>query len=128
MKRLPSDFNSDPSGEQWYDLREDWPLIEASLNMQYSIRIRQHGDMPWSEFCTLVAGLMPDTPLGSTVTIRSEKDRKVINGFSAVQRRIHNEWRQRCAEAKLGDPEGLEQSTKGLEDMLSRMFRGGGGA
>lgn len=126
MKRQPSDFNSDPSGEQWYDLREDWALIEASLNKQYSIRIRQHGDMPWSEFCTLVAGLMPDTPLGSIVTIRSEKDPKVRRGFNADQRRIYNEWRQNQAARKLADLETLEQSTKGLEDMLARMFGGGG--
>jgi hypothetical protein len=69
---------------------------------------------------------MPDTPLGSIVTIRSEKDRKVIKGFSADQRRIHNEWRQNQAARKLGDPETLEQAWKGMEDMLSRMFGGGG--
>jgi hypothetical protein len=68
---------------------------------------------------------MPDTPLGSIVTIRAEKDRKVIKGFSADQRRIHNEWRQRCAIAKLDDPETLEQSIKGLEYMLAREFGGG---
>lgn len=126
MKRLPSDFNSSSSThESWYDLREDWTLIESSLAKQYGIRIRQHGNMPWSEFCTLVAGLMPDTPLGSIVTIRSEKDRKVIKGFNADQRRIHNEWRQRCAAAKLDDPETLEQAFKGFEAMLAHMFGGG---
>lgn len=72
-----------------------------------------------------MAGLMPDTPLGSIVTIRSEKDRKVIKGFNADQRRIHNEWRQRCAAAKMADPEDLDQSTKGLEAMLAHMFGGG---
>lgn len=123
-KQLP-DFNSDPEGDQWYDLRDDWPLIEASLAKQYGIRIRQQGEMPWSEFCTLVAGLMPDTPLGSIVTIRSEKDRKIIQGFNADQRRIYNAWRLRKAEQKLADPERLEEAAKGLDDMLARMFGGG---
>lgn len=81
--------------------------------------------MSWSEFCTLVAGLMPDTPLGSIVTIRAEKDRKVIKGFSADQRRIHNAWRQRCAAVKMSDPESLDQSLKGLEAEFARMFGGG---
>lgn len=81
--------------------------------------------MPWSEFCTLVAGLMPDTPLGSIVTIRSEKDPKVRRGFNSDQRRIYNEWRQSQAARKLADPETLEQSTRGIEDMLARMFGGG---
>ncbi|WP_375103769.1 Gp15 family bacteriophage protein [Paenibacillus sp. RS8] len=127
MKRLPNDFNSDESvQENWYDLREDWALIEASLAKQYGIRIRQQGDMHWSEFCTLVAGLMPDTPLGSIVTIRSEKDPKVRRGFSKEQRRIYNEWRKRKAEEKLADPDMLDQSAKGLEAMLTQMFGGGG--
>ncbi|MEK5414498.1 Gp15 family bacteriophage protein [Paenibacillus sp. FSL L8-0708] len=127
MKRLPSDFNSDESvQENWYDLREDWALIEASLAKQYGIRIRQHGNMPFSEFCTLVTGLMPDTPLGSIVTIRSEKDPKVRRGFSKEQRRIYNEWRNRKAEDKLADPDMLNQEFKGMEAMLTKMFGGGG--
>ncbi|WP_256721471.1 Gp15 family bacteriophage protein [Paenibacillus odorifer] len=100
--------------------------MEASLAKQYGIRIRQQGDMHWSEFCTLVAGLMPDTPLGSIVTIRSEKDPKVRRGFSNEQRRIYNEWRKRKAEEKLDDPDVLDQSFKGLEEMLTKMLGGGG--
>lgn len=125
MKRLPPDFNSDPEGDRWYDLREDWPLIEASLAKQYGIRIRQQGDMPWSEFCTLVAGLMPDTPLGSIVTIRSERDPKVIKGFNKDQRRIHSAWRNRLAEAKLQDPEMLNKQMQSMEAAMARMFGGG---
>jgi hypothetical protein len=125
MKRLPPDFNCSPSGENWYDLREDWTLIEASLAKQYGIRIRQQGGMHWSEFCTLVAGLMPDTPLGSIVTIRAEKDPKVIKGFTAEQRRIYNKWRTRQAEAKLQDPEKLDKQMQSMEAALARMFGGG---
>ncbi|BCG57488.1 Gp15 family bacteriophage protein [Paenibacillus sp. URB8-2] len=127
MKRQLPDFAGQPNkADIWYDLNDDWPLIEASLAKQYSIRIRQHGDMPWEEFCSLVAGLMPDTPLGSIVAIRAEKDRKVIKGFSSEQRRIHREWRQRQADSKLASPETLEQAAKSLEAELARMFGGGG--
>ncbi|ASA26357.1 hypothetical protein B9T62_16895 [Paenibacillus donghaensis] len=107
-------------------MREDWPLIEASLAKQYGIRIRQQGDMPWSEFCILVAGLMPDTPLGSIVTIRSEKDQKVIKGYTSDQRRIYNDWRKRQAEQKLLDEVTLDKEMKVLEAAMARMFGGGG--
>ncbi|MDF9845172.1 MULTISPECIES: Gp15 family bacteriophage protein [unclassified Paenibacillus] len=125
MRTLLPDFNGDPP-QNWYDLREDWALIEASLAKQYGIRIRQQGDMPWEEFCTLVSGLMPDTPLGSIVTIRAEQDRKVIKNFSPDQRRIHSEWRTRQAEAKLQDPEKLDKQMQSMEAALARMFGGGG--
>ncbi|WP_051236358.1 Gp15 family bacteriophage protein [Paenibacillus pinihumi] len=123
-KQLP-DFEGQSSPDNWYDLQEDWPLIESSLAKQYGIRIRQHGDMLWDEFCTLVAGLMPDTPLGSVVSIRSEQDPKTIKAFNADQRRIYNAWRNRRAEKQLEDPEKLEQAMKNLEAAMARMFGGG---
>ncbi|MBY9082385.1 hypothetical protein KIH86_13850 [Paenibacillus sp. HN-1] len=122
-KRLP-DFRDSSSPNNWYDLREDWALIEASLAKQYGIRIRQHGDMPWDEFSSLLAGLMPDTPLGSIVTIRSEQDPKVRKGWTADQRRIYNDWRRRQADAKLSDPETLEKQQMSLEAAMARMFGG----
>lgn len=124
MRKPRRDFNSDGGPLGGYDLREDWPLIEASLAKQYGIRIRQHGDMPWDEFCTLVAGLMPDTPLGGIVSVRLERDPKVIKSFSPDQRRIHNDWRRRRAEQKLSDPAKLDKEMQGLEVALARMFGG----
>lgn len=35
---------------------------------------------------------MPDTPLGSIVSIRAEKDPKVIKDFTKDQRKIRNDW------------------------------------
>lgn len=119
------DFSGKSSPDGWYDLYEDWPLIEASLAMQYGIRIRQHGDMPWEEFCTLVGGLMPDTPLGSIVSIRAEQDPKTIKGFNADQRRIYNDWRKRQAVKQLDNPIKLDQEMKNLEAAMARAFGGG---
>lgn len=123
MRKLLPDFNN---GESFYDLREDWPLIEASLAAQYGIRIRQHTDMPWDEFCTLISGLMPETPLGNIVTIRSEKDRKIIKNFTPAQRKIYNDWRLKAANSKLSNPEQLEKSMKNFEMSFAQMFGGGG--
>lgn len=78
--------------EAWYDIEEDWELIEASFLKQYGIRLRSEDDMSWSEFCSLLSGIMPDTPLGRVVAIRSEKDPKVIKNFTKEQKQIRNEY------------------------------------
>jgi len=83
------------SKEGFYDLREDWALIEASLAKQYGIRIRSQADMPWDEFCVLVSGLMADTPLGQVVSVRAEKDSKTIKQFNSDQKKIYLEWKKR---------------------------------
>lgn len=51
--------------------------------------------MSWSEFCSLLSGIMPDTPLGQIVSIRAEKNPKVIAKFSKEQKRIRNDWLKR---------------------------------
>lgn len=123
MTKQQPDFKK-PSNNQasWYDLREDWGLVEASLATQYNIRIRQHTDMPWTEFCTLVSGLMPETPLGNVVTIRSEKDTKVIKGFTPEQRRIYTSWKLRGTKQQLGNPEELKKSSESLEKVMANLF------
>lgn len=63
--------------------------------MQYGIRLRAEPDMTWDEFCTLLAGIMPETPIGQIVQIRSETDREKLKNFSPEQHRIRNEWRSR---------------------------------
>jgi hypothetical protein len=49
--------------------------------------------MLWDEFTTLLAGLNGETPLGYLVRIRSEKNRKVRDKFTAQERKIYSEWR-----------------------------------
>ena len=79
-------------GEAYYDLFDDYDLIESSFLKQYGIRLRANDDMSWNEFCTLLSGLMNDTPLGQIVSIRAEKDRNVIKDFTPEQKRIRREW------------------------------------
>lgn len=124
MKRLSPDFSSSEkvTTNSWYDLRGDWALIEASIASQYGIRLRQASDMPWSEFTNLVTGLLPETPLGSIVRIRSENDPKILEKFSPEQRAIRNKWRERQALQHLDKPEVLEQSMDRLSQMLKSMF------
>lgn len=78
--------------------------------------------MPWSEFINLVTGLLPETPLGAIVQIRSENDPKVLKGFNADQLAIRSKWRERQAFHQLDDPEVLKKSMDNLSAMLKSMF------
>lgn len=113
------------STESWYDLSEDWTLIESSFAKQYGIRIRQHTDMPWSEFSGLVSGLMADTPLGNIINIRAEKDPQTVKSFTPSQRKIRSDWQKTLANKKLDNPEQLDKEMKALENMFEKMFGGG---
>lgn len=99
------DFNGkkNVSPSIWYDLYDDWDLIDASFTAQYGIRLRAESEMSWGEFCTLLSGIMPDTPLGQIVSIRSETDKEVLKHFTPDQRRIRNEWRRRQAQILAAD-------------------------
>lgn len=126
MRKRRADFTSsaETRADTWYDLREDWPLIEASIASQYGIRLRQSSDMPWSEFTNLVTGLLPETPLGAIVKIRSEDDPKMLRQFSRDQLEIRNKWRDRQALKQLDNPDILEKSMENLSKMLKSMFGG----
>lgn len=119
---LLPDFKAKESKESWYDIHEDWGLIEASFLKQYGLRIRSIKDMPWSEFSSLLSGLMSDTPLGNVVSIRAERDPKTLKGFSSDQRRLHREWRNRSAEKQKDDMEQYNRDMDNISKMLGNMF------
>ena len=100
--------------ESYYDLFDDWNLIESSFLKQYGIRLRTADDMSYEEFCSLLSGIMPDTPLGGIVSIRAEKDPKVIKQFTKEQKNIYNEW-------KLKKASEMKKDTKAYKDYWSRM-------
>lgn len=121
--RLPLGFNKrNQPLEDWYDLREDWTLIESSFAKQYGIRIRQQADMPWAEFCSLVGGLMPDTPLGQVVEIRAEKDAERLKAFSPSQSKIHSDWEKKQLNKRLENQEQLNKDMDSLTSMISSLF------
>jgi hypothetical protein len=97
--------------EAYYDLFDDWNLIEASFLKQYGIRLRNDDDMSYQEFCSLLSGIMPDTPLGQIVAIRSEKDSKKIKNFTKEQKRIWREWRMNV---KKRDKNGISEGNRKL--------------
>lgn len=54
--------------------------------------------MKWDEFRDLLVGISPDTALGRIVSIRSEKDQKILKRYTPDQRKIWSEWRLKRAE------------------------------
>ena len=108
--------------EDWDDLYEDWGLIEASFTAQYGIRLRQEEDMSWSEFCTLLAGIMPETPLGQVVSIRCENDKEVLKNFTKEQHRIRNEWRRRRTKAVALNKDEVKKQLKMFQEAMKKAF------
>lgn len=108
--------------EDWYDLYEDWGLIEASFAAQYGIRLRQENDMSWSEFCTLLAGITPETPLGQVVSIRCENDKEVLKSFTKEQHRIRNEWRNRMTKAVALNKDEAKKQLKMFQEAMKKAF------
>lgn len=53
--------------------------------------------MKWDEFCALLSGLSAESPLGRIVQIRAENDPKVLKHFTAHQRKVRSEWRNKTA-------------------------------
>ena len=112
---------SQNSGESYYDILSDWNLIESSFLKQYGIRLRNSGedDLSWQEFCSLLSGIMPDTPLGQIVSIRAEKDPKRIKEFNKEQKRIRNDWLKRRSKT---DGKGKNADLLAMQESFKRMF------
>ena len=108
--------------ETWYDLFEDWNLIEASFAQQYGIRLRREA-MCWSEFCTLLSGIGHETPLGTIISIRSEKDAEKLKNFTPEQNRIRREYLNRKALELVADqPELARRQTQEFQKAMKAAF------
>lgn len=116
-------INSENSGQETYfDIFEDWGLIESSFSMQYGIRLRAEEDMSWDEFCTLLSGLGGDTPLGKVVAIRSESDINVIEHFTPEQRRIRDSYLLKKQEQLKENPEAYKAYIDNLQARCKALF------
>lgn len=76
--------------------------------------------MSWDEFCTLLAGIMPKTPLGQIVSIRSEEDKDMLKNFTPEQNRIRDEWRNRQIESMTDEEK--EAKVKEIEELFAKAF------
>ena len=88
--------------------------------MQYGIRLALE-DLALGEFLRLLAGIMPDTPLGRLVAVRSETNTEVIKTFGAAERKIRRDWNKRAALGSL-ETGGFAGDLQRLQDELMVMF------
>lgn len=76
--------------------------------------------MSWGEFCTLLAGIMPKTPLGEVVNIRSEENKDILKNFTPEQHRIRNEWRNRQVDDMTNEEK--KEKIKELQEIFAKAF------
>ena len=114
---------SQKNNEVFYDFYEDFDLIDASVTAQYGIRIRQEANsITWSEVKVLIKGLLPETPLGKVIAIRSENDPKVLKTFSKALHEERNSFRKRMADKKI-DNGTFEEDMQKLENFFKVSFQ-----
>lgn len=89
--------------------------------MQYGIRLR-NDDMAWNEFCTLLTGIMPKTPLGEIVSIRCEENKDVLKNFTQEQHKIRNDWRNRVNPIRDMSDEEKEEEIKKVQEIFAKAF------
>lgn len=77
-------------------------------------------DMSWQEFTTLLAGLMPETPLGQIIQIRSEEDEEILKNFTFEQHRIRDDWRNRQVQQMI-DEMSKDEVMKQIKEMFTSM-------
>ena len=117
IRRVPQ------KGLQWYDIYDDWDLIEASVAQQYGIRLRSEiNTISWSEVRMLISGLLADTPLGRVIQIRSENNKDQLKSFTPEMHKIRNDWRNRLAKDRLKDEDALNRTFDNMEKMLKILF------
>ena len=120
-RKWRNDFaKSNNNGESWYDLIEDWELIEASFTQQYGIRLSRD-ELDWYEFQTKLQLLNDKTPLGQIVSIRSENDPEMLKHFTNDQKRIRNEYRRKNAKNVTKDE--YQQAMAGFKEMFKAMAK-----
>lgn len=115
MRKWRNDFQD--NNESYYDLIDDFDLIESSFAQQYGIRLRMEIEtMKWGEFSSLLSGLNGDTPLGNIVRIRSEKDPKTLKNFTESEKKIRSKWLNK--NAKQVSREDYEQAIASIKNMF----------
>ena len=69
-------------------------------------------------------GIMPKTPLGQMVSIRSEEDKDMLKNYTKEQHQIRNDWRnQNNPVGEMTDEEKSEKA-KEFQNIMAKMFGG----
>lgn len=103
-------------------------MIESSFATQYpQISIpadSEDEDITVERFLILLSGIMPDTPLGNIIRIRSETNPDVIKNMTPGQRKIRDDWMTKKRHEKydhMSDEEKLKQIEE-VQKAMASMF------
>lgn len=103
-------------------MKHDAELIRQSIAKQYHILPSEQEELHYSDWISLLGGIMEDTPLGQTVLIRKENDKKRLEHFTEHEHRIRNEWRSFRASEKKSDKEKAMADISMFEEMFRKML------
>lgn len=78
--------------------------------------------MSWSEFSALLKGIMPETPLGQVVSIRSEEDKDMLKNFTKEQHKIRNDWRNRNNPVRDMSEEEKAEEIRKVQEIFAKAF------
>lgn len=78
--------------------------------------------MTWSEFCSLLKGIMPKTPLGQIVSIRAEEDKDMLKCFTKEQHKIRNNWRNRNNPVNDMSDEEKQLKVQEIQEIFAKAF------
>lgn len=103
---------------------DDWDLIESSFAMQYPQESLYGEDMDWKRFCTLLSGIMPETPLGQIVSIRSETRKDILDSYTPEQKKIREDWLTKIQKEKQESMsvKEKEEKLKELQEIFAKAF------
>lgn len=82
----------------------------------------EEDDITADRFMILLSGIMPETPLGNIIKIRSETDPEVIKHMTPGQRKIRDEWLAKKRHEKY-DNMSKEEKLKQIEE-IKKAFAG----
>jgi len=82
--------------------------------------------MSWSEFSSLLTGIMAETPLGQIVSIRAEKDPNNLKNFTKEQRKIRNDWILKKNKKLKENPEAYKNHIDGFQAWAKAIFGNSG--
>jgi hypothetical protein len=89
---------------------------------QYNIRLKTAEDLTYEEFVVYLSNLLPETPLGIIISIRSENNRDTLKRFNPTQKKIRNDWRAYVNQLASQDEEYVKRKTEQLAKAFEQAF------
>lgn len=81
-------------------------------------------DMEYREFLILLSGIMPETPLGKIIQIRSETDPDVLKHYTPEQKQIRDNWleKQRIEKMKSMTETEKQEEIRKIQEFFAKAF------